>query len=87
MLTEEEFSTSDDENEDRPKKHFKKPKPPAITGQVRCYQPKCGETLKLTDWSDPDLELALHMNRKHDVEMPKWAHTYDKKPYRPKGRR
>lgn len=37
---------------------------------TRC--PECCQSLKLTDWDDPDVVIALHLNKVHDEPFPAW---------------
>lgn len=46
--------------------------PPKITGSTRCIELGCYKKLPLTDWSDPDYEIALHGQRAHGVPMPSY---------------
>lgn len=39
-------------------------------GSTRC--PECWERLLLSDWDDPDVVVALHLNEVHEEPFPAW---------------
>lgn len=69
-----------EDNEDKKKK-----KRPTVVNFTRCREPWCYEKILITDAMDPDIELARHRHRKHDIPLPTWA-DYPDKSYKGKKR-
>lgn len=67
-------------------KERKKKKPAVPYAFTRCREPWCYETINIYRDQDPDVELARHQYRKHQIPLPEWAQDEDFKNWKFKKR-